>query len=114
MELGFQDTRPTIYMMRGGYLYGDFIDLDKTIKFQVNNLFENVLSGTQEPIAQYDEQTEEEMNRVVDSIYESEYEEETWADFVVSASIWLGIAGAVVALWLVRRALIAKKNTKNA
>lgn len=54
------------------------------------------------------------MNRVVDSLYESEYEEETWADFMVSAAIWVGIAGVVVALLFVKRQLAVKQNAKNA
>lgn len=54
------------------------------------------------------------MNRVVDSLYESEYEEETWADFLVSIAIWLGVAGAVLALWFAKRALTANKNAKTA
>lgn len=53
------------------------------------------------------------MNRVVDSLYESEFEEETWADFLVSAVIWLGVVGAVVTLWVVRRTIVANKGIKN-
>lgn len=53
------------------------------------------------------------MNRVVDSIYESEFEEETWVDFVTSAAIWLGIAGVIVTLLFARKVIIANKNARN-
>ena len=50
----------------------------------------------------------------MDNLSESEYEEETWADFMVSAAIWVGIAGVVVALLFVKKQIAARQNAKNA